>query len=532
MSARTSVAAFASTLFPDPPFADSPFARSARASFVALVALAVALTTALPASAQLALEKIADGLVFPTYAAFDPDDSSRMFILQREGQILLYENGSVNATPFLDLSADVLPDDGEQGLLGMDFHPDFSSNGHFYVYFIRGVAGMGGGGDSVIRRYTVMAGNPSLADPASAFQIWETPQPQTNHNGATIHFGPDGYLWIALGDGGTGGFRSQDLADPMGKVLRFDVDGDDFPADPLRNYAIPATGPFVGQVGVLEEIWAYGLRNPYRFSFDRLTNDLWIGDVGQHSWEEIDFQSSTSSGGENYGWGIMEGPECFQPPVDCNDGSLTLPIYAYEHLDGPCYSVTGGPVYRGSVLGPRFYGAYFWAEYCLQEVYSFKYDGVSISDFVDWTAILEPPGNDNLKFPAAIVEDPDGELYIVEYRASIGEVWKIVPDSTATDVPVATAAAAVQLSAAQPNPATGDTRWQLSLERAQFVKAELFDPAGRRVRTLMERALPAGRHDLTWNGASAAGEPAAAGVYFLRVETEGGTRTQPVTRLR
>lgn len=504
----------------------------AKALMAPALALVIALGFTAPTAAQLAVQKIADSLIFPTYVTFDPDDSSRMFILQREGKVLLYENGSVNPTPFLDITPDVLPDDGEQGLLGMDFHPDFANNGYFYIYFIRGVAGMGGSGDSVIRRYSVMSGNPSLADAASAFQIWETPQPQTNHNGATILFGPDDYLWIALGDGGTGGFRSQDLADPMGKVMRFDVDGDDFPGDPLKNYAIPATGPFVGQAGVLEEIWAYGLRNPYRFSFDRLTNDLWIGDVGQNTWEEIDFQPGTSSGGENYGWGIMEGPACVDPPVDCNDGSLTLPIYSYEHLSGPCYSVTGGTVYRGSVLGPRFYGAYFWAEYCLQEIYSFKYDGVSISDFVNWTTVIEPPGNDNVKFPAAIVEDPDGELYIVEYRASVGEVWKIVPDLAATDVPAPAAPRGVLLSAAHPNPATGDTQWQLSLARDQFVKAELIDPAGRRVRTLVERTLPSGRHDLEWNGTDAGGSSAAAGVYFLRVETEDGTQTQPVTRLR
>jgi glucose/arabinose dehydrogenase len=244
---------------------------------------AAGLLLAGPSSAQVQVQQVVGNLAWILDVAWAPNDASRIFLVERFGRILIFKNGAVQPTPFLDISSETLPDYGEQGLLGLTFAPDFDVSGHFYVYFIKGVPGQGGNGVSTVRRYTVSA-NPDSADPSSAYLIFQAPQPQTNHNGGTILFGPDGYLYLGLGDGGTGGWRSQNLLDPMGKFLRFDVSGDDFPADPTRNYKIPPSNPYVGNPSALPEVWSRGWRNPYRFSFDRATGDLWVGEVGQFAW--------------------------------------------------------------------------------------------------------------------------------------------------------------------------------------------------------------------------------------------------------
>jgi glucose/arabinose dehydrogenase len=227
------------------------------------------------------------------------------------------------------------------------FHPNYVGNGFFYVSYTDAA------GDSVIARYSVSA-DPNRADLASGVILLTITQPFSNHNGGQLQFGPDGYLYISIGDGGSGGDpqnNGQNLGNLLGKILRIDV-ASGFP------FAVPADNPFVGVGGAREEIWSYGLRNPWRFSFDRLTGDLFIGDVGQSSWEEVDFQPAGSAGGENYGWRLMEGSSCFNPSTDCNNGTLTLPIREYDHTVG-C-SVTGGYRYRGSanfdLEGFYFYG--------------------------------------------------------------------------------------------------------------------------------------------------------------------------------
>ena len=489
---------------------------------------AVLLPLILPAvcTAQIKAVSLVQNLVFPLHVCAPPGDTDRLFIVGQQGTIQILENGSLLPQPFLDITTEVNSDAGEQGLLGLAFDPDYDVNGYFYVNFITGA----GAGKSVIRRYTVSA-NPDSADESSGHQLLELTQVATNHNGGNLVFGPDGYLWTGFGDGGAGGFRSQDPQLLFGKLLRIDPDGDDFPADSLRNYAIPPGNPFIGDPTTLDEIWALGLRNPWRFSFDALTGDLYIGDVGKDAFEEISFEAAGSPGGLNFGWDLMEGFECFNPPTDCDDGSLTHPIHTWPH-GKVCNSATGGYVYRGSELAPWLYGHYFFADYCQPAVWSFRYENGMVTEFRDWTATLDIGGA--VRFPASFWEDDAGELYLVEYRASLGEIWKIVPDSSVVAVPPAAVPAVgrLRLDPARPNPFTGSTTFDLHLDRAGVVEASVFDSAGRLVRRLHSGPASPGLLSLTWEGRDRGRAFVPAGVYFLRVRTEDGIATRRVTRLR
>ena len=268
-----------------------------------------------PSGTTIQLQQVVSGLNLPVTVENAGDGSGRIFIVQQTGQIRILSGGTLLPTPFLNISA-LVSCCGEQGLLGLAFHPDYANNGFFYVNYTN-VAG-----DTVVARYEVSATDPNVADPNSAQTVLTQDQPFSNHNGGQLAFGPDGYLYIALGDGGSGGDpqdNGQNLNTWLGKLLRVDVNGDDFPGDPNRNYAVPPDNPFVGIAG-LDEIWAYGLRNPWRCTFDRVTGDLFIADVGQNAWEEINFQPASSGGGENYGWDVLEGAHCFEdiPQGSCN----------------------------------------------------------------------------------------------------------------------------------------------------------------------------------------------------------------------
>ncbi|RMF85927.1 MAG: hypothetical protein D6744_00520 [Planctomycetota bacterium] len=393
-----------------------------------LGAICICALWASTASAQtpLRLETVATGLERPIYVTHAPGDFTRLFVIEKRGFIRVIENGVLLPTPFIDLDALVgggTSDSSEQGLLGLAFHPDYQNNGYFYVNYTRT------NGNTVVRRYTVSA-NPNIADDTTGMRVIGYQQPQTNHNGGWIEFGPDGYLYIASGDGGGAGDtgsghtsgvgNGQDITDNLlGKILRIDVDGDDFPGDTQRNYAIPPDNPFVGVTGD-DEIWAFGLRNPWRNAFDRVTGDLWIADVGQNSWEEINYQPASSAGGENYGWRCREGAHNFNTSGDCSQTPFIDPIQEYSHNAGRC-SITGGYVYRGCAI-PDLTGKYFYGDYCTGNVWSFRYDGVSITDFVDHTAELAPGGFALVSFG----EDAYGELYICDQPG--GRVYRIVPD--------------------------------------------------------------------------------------------------------
>lgn len=381
----------------------------------------------------LTTELFASGLERPVFVTHAPGDFERVFVIEKRGRIRVILNGALLPTPFLDIDAIITggtSDNSEQGLLGLAFHPEYQNNGLFYVNYTDTT-----GGDTIVAQYQVTL-NPSIANPASAVQLIEIDQPQTNHNCGWMSFGPDGYLYIGTGDGGgaddndtghtLGVGNGQDITDNLlGKILRVDVDGDDFPADATRNYAVPFDNPFVGVSGD-DEIWAFGLRNPWRNAFDRETGDLWIADVGQGTWEEVDFQDVSSAGGENYGWRCREGAHDFNTTGDCSQTPFTEPIHEYSHGGAPfrC-SITGGYVYRGCAI-PDLQGTYFFADWCSDQVWSMRYDGVNVLEFQDRTTELAPPGALTLLNITSFGEDAYGELYICDQNE--GEVFKIVPN--------------------------------------------------------------------------------------------------------
>ena len=374
-----------------------------------------------------------------TFATHAPDDPGRLFVVEQRGRILILDLGTlvVNATPFLDIDSRVIGGGGERGLLGLAFHPDYATNGLFYVNYSRN-----GDGDTVVAEYALTA-DPDVADFASERILLTINQPQVNHNGGWMDFSPlDGFLYIATGDGGnfcdtgtghTAGIgNAQDLTDNLlGKMLRIDPLG----AVP---YAIPATNPFVGITGD-DEIWAYGLRNPWRASFDRLTGDLYIGDVGQDNREEVDFQSASSGGGENYGWRCREGSGCSTGGASgcptttgctCPGSmpSLTAPVYDYRHAAPPppatfVCSVIGGYVYRGSVF-PHLAGDYFFADYCANSIWTFRVVNGALTQYRDLTSLLSVSLDGfGIAGITSFGEDANGELYLV----ASGGVFKVVP---------------------------------------------------------------------------------------------------------
>ena len=385
--------------------------RAPRLASVGLVALAMTGVLARQADCQgLALDLeplIPGGLARPVVIADAGDGSGRLFIAQQTGEILIWDGAELLPTPFLDVGALIICC-GERGLLGLAFHPDFDTNGEFFINYTRL------DGASVVARYAVSAGDPDQADPASAVVLLTVPQPRTNHNGGHLVFGPDGYLYVGLGDGGGAGDPESNGQNPgtlLGSLLRIDVDG----TDPGLEYAVPLDNPFVGDPDGRDEIWAWGLRTPWRCSFDRLTGDLFIGDVGQAEVEEIDFQPATSTGGENYGWNLMEGSTCYGGGTGCNDGTLVLPILEYIHDLGR--SVTGGYRYRGTDF-PQLQGVYLYADYSYGTIWGTvpRCDGAWESQ-----VLAEAP-----YLLSTFGEDAAGELYIAGYSSSNGSIHRLV----------------------------------------------------------------------------------------------------------
>jgi len=358
---------------------------------LALVALALLLTPA-PEDARaqthrgtptpLTLDLVASVDSEPLFVVSPPGDFDRIFIVGRRGQISVVRNGALLATPFLDLSERVSTNRSERGLLGLAFHPNFATNGLFYVNYTSD-GDDAPFGDSVVARFQV-EGDPmtdDTADAASLDVILTYEQPFSNHNAGWMGFGPDDFLYIATGDGGgqeDPNEEAQDRSNLLGCILRIDVDADDFPAESLRDYAVPQTNPFVGQAGVRPEIWAYGLRNPFRADFDDATGEFWIVDVGQDSFEEINLQAASSVGGQNYGWDCREGFVCTgESQCDCQATIYTDPLYVYEHLLGRC-SITGAAVYRGCSI-PDLQGLFFFADFCTGEVWTLDDDGAGVT---------------------------------------------------------------------------------------------------------------------------------------------------------
>ena len=367
---------------------------------------------------SISAERVATGLSQPVFATAAPGDHDHLYIVERSGAIKLLDLATGATTVFLDLSSQITTD-GEGGLLGLAFDPNYAQNGQFYVDLTNR------NDDTEIRQYQVSSANPMQASPASNVPIITIDQPdgRTNHKAGWIGFGPDGYLYATLGDGGGGGDpdgNGQNSGTLLGKILRLDVHGDAFPADPARNYAIPADNPFVGTAGALPEIWALGLRNPFRVSFDRDLGTFYIADVGQDAFEEIDIGQP----GANYGWNVFEGPAGFQPgPL--GPGALTSPIYSYDHTVG--HAIIGGYVYRGE--SDALQGQYFFADEVDGKIFTLQQQGNSWVATDRTSQIVSNAGL--ISHPTSFAEDGNGNLYILDID---GDVFKLTPNASSSDV--------------------------------------------------------------------------------------------------
>ncbi len=381
------------------------------------------------AGGELGTIRVAAGLNLPVYALHAPEDPARLFIVEKPGRIRILDlvTGELNGEVFLDIDPIVggTPDPfSDPGLLGMAFHPRYPSNGYFYVHYVSNQL------DTHIRRYRVSS-DPDVADPDSGNLIFSLDQPYTNHKGGWIGFGPDGYLYVPLGDGGSQQDpenRAQNLGVLHGKILRLDVDGDDFPGDPSRDYAIPPDNPFVNQPAAADEIWSYGLRNPWRCSFDALSGDLWIADVGQYSWEEIDVQPAGSAGRENYGWRCYEGNHEHIVSGCPPPSTMVFPLHEYGHDPDGGHSIIGGYVYRGCAI-PAVRGSYLFADYISNHVWSLTPGpGRPVVEIRDAEVSPSLDGH-TVSGIVSFGTDAGGEIYIVEQGAAgnQGEVFRIVP---------------------------------------------------------------------------------------------------------
>ncbi len=348
------------------------------------------------------LKPVSGEFEMPTYLTGANDGSGRLFVVEKVGRIKTIKEGRLVAEPFLDISSRVNSRATERGLFSVAFHPNYKQNGRFFVNYTNR------NGNTVVSEF-IVSDNPDKADESSERIILQVEQPAPNHNGGQLQFGPDGYLYIGMGDGGGAGDPSRNAQNKetlLGKLLRIDV-------DKKRGYSIPNSNPFFGKQGIRPEIWAYGLRNPWRFSFDRSTGDLYIADVGQSKWESVYFQAANSKGGQNYGWNLMEGLHPFRLPSGFDTSGLTPPILEYGHDQG-C-SITGGYVYRGKSY-PSISGTYIFSDFCSGTIWGLK--NASDKNW-EWAELSSTPYS-----ISSFGEDENGEIYVVDYKG--GRIYQIV----------------------------------------------------------------------------------------------------------
>lgn len=362
-------------------------------------------------SLSIKVNNIADGFMGPVAMDCPKDGSGRLFICEQTGKIKIIKSGEVSKTPFLDVSGKLDKTNkiySEKGLLGIAFHPEYKENGRFFIYYSAPSQKSGSNHKSILAEYKVSATS-DIADPSSEKIIMEVEQPEANHNGGQLAFGPDGFLYIALGDGGGAGDKhstsgnAQDLNTLLGKILRIDVSEKSGSKNP---YAVPPDNPFVNTKNSRPEIWVYGLRNPWRFSFDRKTGELFCADVGQNEWEEINIIEK----GKNYGWKIMEGNHCYEPSTNCNQKGLTAPVAEYDHDTG--ISITGGFVYRGKNI-PGLQGKYIFGDW---KGKLFYLEAVSGKWEIKELKIESKKDNDLDLNINSFGEDESGELYILTQK--------------------------------------------------------------------------------------------------------------------
>jgi glucose/arabinose dehydrogenase len=443
-------------------------------------------------NAQYTLQNAFPNLSFssPVFLTHANDSTDRIFVIEQVGRIRVFPNNSniLTTKVFLDISDRVLSG-GERGLLGLAFHPDFKNNGYFYVNY---TFSTNGNDSTKISRFQVTS-NPDSADKNSEVQILKFDQPYSNHNGGWIGFGPDdGYLYIATGDGGSGGDpenRAQNITAVLGKILRIDVDGG-------TPYVIPATNPFYDSTGsVKKEIYAWGLRNPWRCSFDPATGQLWAGDVGQGSWEEVDIIEN----GKNYGWRCYEGNHPYNT-TGCNYPEYIYPVWEYSHSVG--YSITGGYVYRGQNV-PEIFGKYIYADYGTKRVWALTYDGIN------------PPSNELLltavNNPTSFGVDQSNELYIVGF--SPGNIYRFTP--TVTSGENNTIPGDYRLEQNYPNPFNPSTIIKYNLPEDSDVKIKIFDSLGNEIDTIISTSQQRGFYQRNWNASGF-----ASGVYYVKMDAK------------
>jgi len=430
-----------------------------------------------------------------------PGDATRLFLVQQGGQLRVVENGTLLTTPALNLTTRILSG-GERGFLGLAFDPAWPDSAYIYVNYTR----TGDGANSVVR-YTRSAGPGVAFDLASERVLLAIPDFASNHNAGALTFGEDGYLYVTTGDGGSGGDpnnNGQTLTALLGKILRLDVRGVRATiecAGGSTNYAIPPDNPFVGSpTAACDEVYAFGFRNPWRMSFDRETDALWVGDVGQESWEEID----TVQAGGNYGWRRMEGTHCYNPLTNCQTGSLLLPVWEYSSGSGSgnC-SVTGGYVYRGEAI-PALVGLYVFADYCSGRVWSLEYDGPASATQIGTRSS-----------PTTFGEDIGGEMYV----AAGSSVYRLDPNPVAAEE--VRDGAELSLALLGPNPVAGRTVLALGSAEGGRARLEVFDALGRRVAVPFDGLLEAATtRQVAFNAAGL-----AAGVYVARLTVGAGARS-------
>ena len=462
--------------------------------------IALFLTIAAASSSQADVQLVP---AFPNLSFVEPvdfqnagDGSDRIFVVEQRGRIHVFPNDNdvTTTTLFLNIEGRVNDSGFEEGLLGLAFHPEYPDTPYFYVHYTAS-----GPRRSVIERYTVTS-NPDSADAGSDSTLLEVNQPYNNHNAGQLAFGNDGMLYIGMGDGGLGGDPDDNGQDPktlLGSMLRIDVNS----ADSGLAYSIPTDNPFHDNaMDYREEIWAYGLRNPWRFAFDRHTGWLWVGDVGQNAWEEV----SIIEKGLNYGWNILEGSHCYPSPP-CDSTGLELPVWEYIHPGGAQRSITGGYVYRGTVL-QELAGKFVYGDYITGEIWALEYDGVN------------PPVNTPLLDTALSISsfgvDESENLFLCNYFA--GNLWRFVP--VVTGVPDAQPRIARgRLTQNVPNPFNPETTIEFTIDTGGFVEVDIFDVQGRAVANLTRQAYEAGTYQTTWRAAAGT----SSGVYFYRLSLDG-----------
>ncbi len=450
----------------------------------------------------------------PVFLTHSGDGTNRIFVMELDGIIKVFSNSS-SASPapvFLNID-DRVTSGGEMGLLGLAFHPDYASNGFFYVNYTTEINGPR---RTVIARFSVKPGNPNEADPSQELILLEFNQPFANHNGGMLEFGPDGYLYIATGDGGSGGDpqnNGQNRATLLGKILRIDVN---HPGVGL-NYGIPPDNPFVDNTqGFREEIFAYGLRNPWRFSIDHPSGEIWAGDVGQGAREEIDLIEN----GKNYGWRIMEGNLCFDPPSNCNRTGLTLPVIDYGRDLG--FSVTGGYVYRG-LLRPELTGAYVYGDYGSGRIWMLRYENSQVteqSELVDTDFSISSFG-----------VDQNNELYIIDYGGN-GAIYRFSDSPTRVGDRSDDLLTKFSLQQNYPNPFNPATTIRYRLRDFGRVQLAIFNAFGQKIKTLLDSAQGPGEYQTVWEGDGDQGEPVASGIYWYQLQVGDRLQTRKMILLR